>query len=209
MDQDFSVEAAREAYEKLLAEGNAKPGVAKKSEKTNRKKLRWDEVRTMQTGIDLFQTSIPFSLEEELYLKSESAFCEYYACTSLIVSKAGEQYQFEVFSQLFDEESSDGNDHYAFNRVDITEDIFGNLIEAYYYKNKKVGILTSDESQSDVTKDFEWYHKSEKDVAGDIDAFTLMYTEKLFFKWRTDGKTGPVVQKLGPAFGSVWFRDPV
>lgn len=208
MDQNFSVEAAREAYEKLLAEGNTKPGAAAKSEKTNRKKLRWDEIHTMQIGMDLFQIIIPFSLEKELYLKCEGIFCEYYACTSLIVSKTDERYQFEVFSQLFDEDSPDENLDYSFNRVEITEDIFGNLIEAYYYKNKKVGIITSDQTRSDVIKEFEWYQSSKIDGARDADTFNLVYTEKLFFKWLTDDESRPAVRKLGPAFGSVWFRDP-
>lgn len=208
MDQKFSVEAAREAYEKLLAEGMAKPGAALKSERTNRKKLRWDEIRTMQIGIDLLQISIPFSLEKELYLKCEGIFCEYCACTSLIVSKAGEGYHFEVFSQLFDEESPDENLDYSFNCVEITEDIFGNLIEAYYYKNKKLGIITSDQTQSDIIKEFEWYQSSKIDGARDADTFNLLYTEKLFFKWLTDDESRPAVRKLGPAFGSVWLRDP-
>ncbi|WP_254411148.1 hypothetical protein [Dyadobacter diqingensis] len=208
MDQNFSVEAAKVAYGKLLAKGNTKPGAAAKSEKTNSRKLRWSEIRTMQTGIDLFQTSIPFSLEEELYLKIEGTFCEYHVCTALIVSRIDEEYHFEVFSQFIDEESADENLDYSFNRVEITEDIFGNLIDAYYYKNKKVGILTRNESEGDVTKEFEWYKRSEKDDVLDGEAFILLYKEKLFFKWLADGQSGPRIQKFGSAFGSVWFRDP-
>ncbi|MDQ6476843.1 hypothetical protein [Dyadobacter sp. LHD-138] len=206
MDHDFSAEAARAAYEKLLAEGNTKTGAAAKSEKTNRKKLRWEQIRTDQFGVDLFQTSIPFGLEEELYLKSEGSFCAYHICTSLIVSKRSDQYQFEVFSQLHDEES--WNENYdSFNRVEITEDIFGNLIEAYYYKNKKVGIITSDESECDVVREFEWYQCPEKDGFRLEGTYTLLYTEKLFFKWLNDDQPKPTIQKFGPGFGSVWFRD--
>ncbi|WAC12425.1 hypothetical protein [Dyadobacter pollutisoli] len=106
-----------------------------KRDKTNKRKLRWNEAYTIETPNGQ-KMIVPFSLEEEIFILGRNRIYDSYGASSFfIVSKNGTGHDFEIATYVEDEEKSMADPSAKWSGQVIVEDELGNFVKAVGIEN--------------------------------------------------------------------------
>lgn len=195
---DFSISEAQAAYNAELSDNRAEKGRKNKSEKTSKRKVRWEEAEERYRNDGSKTLMVPFTLDEDVYIKlDDSLMVPYSDLTELRASKVNGKYEFEVVTEIPDKECIRGNPDLSFSGWVFVEDINGNLKETTYTKNGKVAYGTRVEPGARAATavclmgdKIDWYSCPVVDGHVIYHSCQFMYTEDVCYAWGTTGSTG-------------------
>jgi hypothetical protein len=122
-------------------------GNKSKNEKKGKRKLNWDKAYSVYKGTES-RVIIPFELENEIYTKlADSSMTSYSKIAKFIVSGTKGHYQYEIATYFPDLESLSDKTKKFSGRV-VIEDLNGDFIKGYKYKNDKITRITVTEKNA-------------------------------------------------------------
>ncbi|WP_254561813.1 hypothetical protein [Dyadobacter diqingensis] len=133
---DFDISQVKSGYENemLITSKNARKTAGDKSESTTKRKLDWSKSYTQTLG-GIKRLIVPFTLEQEIYLKrADSSVVAYSETTWFTVSKKNDKYVYEIVTKIPDRDWLEGKTERYSGQV-IVEDVQGNFLRGYYAKN--------------------------------------------------------------------------
>lgn len=138
-ESGFDISKIRDDYNDAMAKATTFKITGKdKSEKTNKRRLRWDEAYTVNTP-DGERMIVPFSLEEEIFLSDRyGEKTSYSAATFFIVSKKGNKHHFEVATFIPDDPEDPSQVTTNWSGQIVVEDAVGNFIKSYLMKDGQI-----------------------------------------------------------------------
>ncbi len=159
--ESFSIEMAKENYQKVITESNRFRKSGGKSEKTNLRKLQWNQAYFLKTKNEK-KLVVPFSLDSEIYMvQKDSTVIPYSKTTWFVVVMRQGRMGFELITKIPDKEFL-VNPTQKFTGVIVVENLFGDFIKGYQVGSRKVKKLINKANNLRTTVSYEcdlvdWY----------------------------------------------------
>jgi hypothetical protein len=132
-----------------------------KREKTLKRLIKWEQyIPVIKNGEQ--RIVVPFTLEEEIYTNwMDGRVIPYGSLTSLVVLKANDKYDYEVVTKYPDSDWLLGKSRKFTGQI-LVEDINGNFVKGYDYKNGEIRPVSKGSSKAKATYEkvcsyIDWY----------------------------------------------------
>lgn len=135
---EFDMTEVIDSYKKEMSDLPKLRSATDKAARTNFRKMRWDEAYTVFTE-DGNKMIVPFSLEEELFLKNKSdSVISYGASTFFIVSNKNGKYEYETATYISEDTDSPSQITKEWSGRIIIETARGEFKKTLLIKNGKI-----------------------------------------------------------------------